>query len=295
DAETRKLDRFAAELQGLEDRLPIEARYRNPKLGALAPIRVVELVFASGDGNRGVQTAAYNLPNDESIVATMGAKRILLKNTQEAKFQKVLRPISRIALAAADQDKVAFDAFFTHILMHERMHGLGPKAITVAGRATTVRQELKDCYSAIEEAKADISGLWALQQLIDKGTIDKGLERSLYHTFLASAFRSIRFGTSDAHGKGQAMQLNTLLDAGAVRVNADGTFAIEPARIKPAVTHLTRDLLTLQAEGSYAKARSLLDRQAVVRPETQRLLDRLPDVPIDIAPRFVTAEELTRR
>jgi len=294
DAETKKLKHFASELQGLEDRLPIDPRYRNPKLGALAPIRVVALVFAAGDGNRGVQTAAYNLPNDERIVAAMGAKRILLKNTQEAKFEKVLRPISRVALGATDQAKVAFDAFFTHILMHELMHGLGPHNIAVAGRATTVRQELKDTYSAIEEAKADISGLWALQQLIDKGSIDKGLEAKLYPTFLASAFRSIRFGTNDAHGKGQALQLNTLLDAGAVRVAPDGTFALEAARVKPAVTALTRELMTLQAEGSYAKARALLDKQGVVRPEVQRMLDRLHDVSVDIAPRFVTAEELTR-
>jgi hypothetical protein len=295
EGETKKLERFASELQFLEDRLPIEARYRNPKLGALAPIRMVTLVFASGDGNRGVQTAAYNLPNDERIVAAMGAKRILLKNVQEAKFEKTLRPVSRKALSASDSDKLSFDAFFTHILMHELMHGLGPHNIRPGGRATTVRQELKDAYSAIEEAKADISGLWALQQLIDKGTIDKALETSLYHTYLASAFRSIRFGTSDAHGKGQALQLNTLLDAGAVHVAADGTFAIDPARIKPAVATLTRDLMTLQAEGSYAKARAILDGQGVVRPETKRVLDGLQDVPIDIAPRFVTADELTRR
>jgi len=179
--------------------------------------------------------------------------------------------------------------------MHELMHGLGPHNITVAGRKTTVRQELKDTYSAIEEAKADISGLWALQQLIDKGVIDRGMERTLYSTFLASAFRSIRFGTNDAHGKGQAMQVNDLLDRGAFRVAADGTFSVDSALVKAAVTALTREILTIEAEGSHAKARALLDRLGVVRPEVQRVLDRLNDVPVDIAPRFVTAEELTRR
>jgi hypothetical protein len=200
-----------------------------------------------------------------------------------------------VALSAADQANVAFDSFFTHILMHELMHGLGPHSITVSGRQTTVRQELKDTYSAIEEAKADISGLWALQQLIDKGVIDRGMERTLYSTFLASAFRSIRFGASDAHGKGQAVQVNDLLDRGAFRVAADGTFSVDSARVKAAVTALTREILTIEAEGSHAKARALLDRLGVVRPEVQRVLDRLSDVPVDIAPRFVTAEELTRR
>jgi hypothetical protein len=293
EGETRKLARFASELQWLENRLPMSPEGRNRQLGALAPIRVVDVVFAAGDGNHGVQSAAYNLPNDERIVAEKGTKRIMLRNTQEAKFQKVLVPTSGVALPAADRENLAFDAFFTHILMHELMHGLGPHNIEVGGRKTTVRQELKDTYSAIEEAKADISGLWALQQLIDKGVIDRGMERTLYTTFLASAFRSIRFGTNEAHGKGQAMQLNDLLDRGAFRVAADGTFSVDPGTVKGAVTALTREILTIEGEGSEAKARALLERQGVVRPEVQRVLDRLSDVPVDIAPRFVTAEELT--
>src|SRR5262249_51448070 len=155
------------ELQEIEDHLPIEPGLRNPKLGALAPIRVVNVVFCAGDGNRGVQTAAYNLPNDERVIREKGAKRVMLKNMQDAKFNKVLLPISKIALPAADQHRVSFDVFFTHVLMHELMHGLGPHNITVNGKATTVRKELSDTYSAIEEAKADVSGLWALQHLVD--------------------------------------------------------------------------------------------------------------------------------
>jgi hypothetical protein len=140
DEETKKLERFSAELQGIEDNLPIDARYRNPKLGGMAPILVVNTVFSSGDANRGVQTAAYNLPNDERVVAEKGSKRVMLKNNQEAKFKMVLVPISKVALSSKDQQTVAFDAFFTHILMHELMHGLGPHNISVGGRATTVRQ-----------------------------------------------------------------------------------------------------------------------------------------------------------
>ncbi len=173
DVETKKLTRFAGELQDIENNLPIDAKFRNPKLGSLAPIRVVNTIFSSGDGNRGVQTAAFNLPNDERVIKEKGSKRVMLKNNQEAKFKTVLVPISKVALAPADQGRVAFDAFFTHILMHELMHGLGPHNISVGGRATTVRQELKDTYSAIEEAKADISGLFALQFLVDRGKLEK--------------------------------------------------------------------------------------------------------------------------
>ena len=291
DSETAKLAKFSSQLQGLENRLPIDPSFRNPSLGALSPIRVVNVVFSAGDGNRGVQTAAFNLPNDERVVAEKGAKRTMLKNTQEAKFRLVLQPIAQVALPAADQPRVQFDAFFTHILMHELMHGLGPNGITVDGRTTTVRAQLKETYSTLEEAKADISGLWALQTLIDDGVIDAALADSMYTTFLASTFRSIRFGTSSAHGRGIAIQLNALLDAGAVVVNPDGTFRIEPSKIRAAVEALTREIMTVQARGDYAAAQALLAR-ATIRPDVQAVLDKLGAVPVDIAPRFVSAEAL---
>src|SRR4026209_1694444 len=157
----------------------------------------------------------------------------------------VLVPISKIALPAADQSKIAFDAFFTHILMHELMHGLGPHNITVGGRKTTVRQELKETYSAIEEAKADVSGLWALRYLADHKQLDPAIAKTMYTTFLASAFRSIRFGVNEAHGRGIAIQMNYLLDAGAFKVRPGGTFAVDDAKIADAVTALTRDIMTL--------------------------------------------------
>jgi hypothetical protein len=292
DAETAKLAKLGAELQGIEDHLPIDAALRNPKLGGMAPIRVVNVVLAAGDGNRGVQTAAYNLPNDERVVREKGAKRVMLRNHQEAKFNLVLKPIVAKVLSPAQQKNVTFDAFFTHIVMHELMHGLGPHQIKVGGKDTTVRAQLKDTYSAMEEAKADISGLFALQFLLDKGVLDKALQESIYDTFLGSAFRSIRFGVNEAHGRGVALQLNYLLDFGAFTVDKDGAFAVNPARIKEGVVALTREIMTLQAAGDYAKAKDMLARLAVVRPEVQKVLDHLQGVPIDVEPRFTTAAKL---
>jgi hypothetical protein len=289
EAESKKLQSFSAHLQELENALPIDPKYRNPQLGSLAPIRVVNVVFTAGDANRGVQTAAFNLPNDEQVVREKGTKRVMLKNMQDAKFSRVLVPISKVALRAADQKNVSFEAFFTHILMHELMHGLGPHSISVGGRATTVRQELKDTYSAIEEAKADISGLWALRELADRKLIDPSITKTMYTTFLASAFRSIRFGINEAHGRGIAVQLNYLMDAGAFTMQPGGTFAVDESKIAGAVTALTRDIMTLQAEGQYAKAKDLLDRLGVVRPPVQRVLDRLASVPVDIEPNFTSA------
>ena len=291
-AETATLERFGAELQGLEDTLPIDPGFRNPALGALAPIRVVNVVFTSGDANSGVQTAAFNLPNDERVVREQGSKRVMLKNVQEAKFRRVLTPIAQVTLRPAEQREVSFEAFFTHILMHELMHGLGPGTITVDGRRTTVRQELRETHSTIEEAKADVAGLWALRELIDRGVVDRSLERNMYTTFLASTFRSIRFGIDTAHGRGIAIQLNTFLDAGAVTVDADGRFAIDHGRIRDTVTALTRELMTVQATGDLAAAQRILETRGVVTPAVRQALDRLGHIPIDIQPRFVTAEAL---
>lgn len=286
EAESKKLQAFSAHLQDLENALPIDPSLRNPKLGALAPIRVVNVVFTAGDANRGVQTAAFNLPNDERVVKEKGTKRVMLKNVQDAKFNVVLLPISKVALSAADQKDVAFDAFFTHILMHELMHGLGPHNITVGGRTTTVRQELKETYSTIEEAKADVSGLWALKELADRKQVETSIAKTMYTTFLASAFRSIRFGINEAHGRGIAIQLNYFLDAGAFKVAADGTFSVDEAKMTQAVTSLTREIMMLQAQGDYAKAKDLMARLGVVRPSVQKVLDKLISVPVDIEPRF---------
>ena len=288
EAESAKLAKFSGYLQEIENNLPIEAKYRNPKLAALSPIRVVDVVYAAGEGNRGVQTAAYNLPNDERVIREKGSKRVMLKNMQQAKFEKVLVPISQVVLDPSQQSKVSFDAFFTHILAHELMHGLGPHGITVNGKQTNVRRELKELYSAIEEAKADITGLFALQYLIDKGLLDKQMEEEVYATYLASMFRSVRFGINEAHGKGVAIQFNYLtMEGGITNDEATGFFHVDLMKVKEAAKKLTGEILTLQAEGSYAKAKSMIDRFAIIHPAMQRALDKLVGtVPVDIEPHF---------
>ena len=292
DTETRQLSRFSDELQNLENNLPIDPVYRDPELGALAPIRVVNVIFTAGDANSGVQTAAFNLPNDERVLREKGSKRVMLKNVQEAKFRHVLTPIASIALPDRERSDISFDAFFMHILMHELMHGLGPHSIQVNDRQTTVRQELLETYSTLEEAKADISGLWALHYLIDKGVVDRSLERKIYTTFLASTFRSIRFGVNEAHGRGVAIQLNTFLDNRAVTISDDGTFAVNHNRIREVTETLTRRLMTIQAQGNYAEAQRVLQTLGIVRPEVRKVMDRLNGIPIDIRPHYTTADSL---
>ena len=209
DAESAKIAKFSSYLQELENNLPMDPKYRNPKIGAGSPIRVVDVVFTSGDGNRGVQTAAFNLPNDEKIVKERGTTQIMLKNMQGEKFNKVLVPIAGVVIDPAQRSQISFDAFFTHILAHELLHGIGPHNIAVGGKQTTVRMELKELYSAIEEAKADITGLWGLQYLIDKGAVDKKMESESVHD-LSGQFvplRSFRHNRSSRQRPGDAVQL----------------------------------------------------------------------------------------
>lgn len=301
EKESTRLAFLGQHLQEIEDNLPEDPQYRVKKLGAAAPIRVVNEVFAAGDGAHGVQTAAYNLPNDDKVVQQKGAKRVMLKNVQEAKFKSTLVPISKVVLQPAARKDLSFDLFFTHIVAHELTHGLGPHQIAVNGRQTNPRMELKDLYSAIEEAKADVTGLFALQYLMaqaDKGAIKMPIphgpdaERQLYTTYLASSFRTLRFGLQDAHAKGMAIQFNYFLDKGGFIANPDGTFSVDLGKIKDVVASLDREFLTLEATGDYAGAKKMMDQLMVVRPVVQSALDRLKSVPTDIEPRFVTADSI---
>jgi Peptidase family M49 len=298
--ETKKLDFFGKHMQELENNLPLEAKYRNPKVGAIAPMVVVNQVYGAGDGNMGVQTAAYNLPNDERIISQRGSKRVMLKNVQEAKFDSTLRPITKLVLRAQDQKDLDFDSFFTHILAHEITHGLGPHLTRQGGKASTPRQDLKDTYSTIEEAKADVTGLWALSYMMDKGqlkdTLGQGAaaERKLYNTFLASAFRTLHFGLTDSHARGMAIQMNYLLDKGGFVSHGDGTFSVDFKKIKQAVADLDREFLTIEATGDYARAKAMMDKYVVIRPDVQKALDKMKAVPNDIRPAFTTAASLAK-
>jgi hypothetical protein len=303
DKESGRLAFLGQHLQEIENNLPEDPQYRVAKLGALAPIRVVNEVFSAGDGAHGVQTAAYNLPNDDKVVQQKGAKRVMLKNIQEAKFNSILLPISKVVLQPAAQKDLSFDLFFIHIVAHELCHGLGPHQIKVNGRETNPRLELKELYSAIEEAKADVTGLFALQYLMtqaDKGAIQAPIahgpdaERQLYTTYLASSFRTLRFGLQDAHAKGMAIQFNYFLDKGTFIANADGTYSVDINKMKESVASLDHDFLTLEATGDYAGTKKLMTSLMLIRPETQKALERLKSLPTDIEPVFVTADALTK-
>ena len=297
--ESRRLSAITAHLLDIERALPMPDHFKRQELGGLAPIAVLNQIFNAGDAAHGVQAAAYNLPNDEVVVAAKGSKRVMMKNVQQAKFEAILLPIADRVLEADDRALVDFDAFFLHILAHELSHGLGPQVIEKDGRKTSVRQELGETYSAIEEAKADLMGLFMVQRFIDGGAalglsemFPASLEPKLYATYLASSFRTLRFGIEEAHARSMAMQVAAFAEDGAVSVTPAGTFSVDAERMKRSVEKLLGRLLVIQATGDREAAREILRRMAVLTPELQRALGSLEGIAVDIRPNFVTAEEI---
>lgn len=283
EKESEKLKFFAGHLQEIENNLPMDPKYRNPKIGASTPIVVVNQILAAGDGAHGVMTAAYNLPNDERVVKEKGTKQVMMRNIQQAKFEKVLIPIADQVLATASRKDLSFDWFFTHILAHELSHGIGPHE--------NVRTSLRDLYGALEEAKADVTGLFLLQYMFDRKLLPAH-ERALYTTFLASAFRTLRFGIKEAHGRGMAIQMNWFLDQGAFQVEPDGRFSVNFDKVAGATRALASKLLTIEAERDYEAAKDLIAKYAVIRPEVEAVLRGLDKVPVDI--RVVPAGTLAK-
>ncbi|XP_010539549.1 PREDICTED: nudix hydrolase 3 [Tarenaya hassleriana] len=293
DKATADLKLFGDNLRLLEENLPLDNVYKSKDVSA-APIRVIQLIYNAGDV-KGPQTVAYNLPNDERIVNDRGTSMVMLKNVQEAKFEHILKPIAEICIGKEQRKLVDFDSFFTHTICHECCHGIGPHTITLPdGRTSTVRKELQELHSALEEAKADIVGLWALKFLITKGLLSEAMKETMYVSFLAGCFRSVRFGLTEAHGKGQALQFNWLYEKGAFVFHQDQTFSVDFAKVEGAVESLSREILTIQARGDKNAALALLEKYCTMTEPLKAALDKLESVkvPVDIAPTFPIAESL---
>ncbi|KAJ1951407.1 hypothetical protein FBU59_000172 [Linderina macrospora] len=289
---TAMLDKFTSSLEFVEKHLPIPADYRNKELTP-PPIVVVNQVYYGGDTSVPM-TAAYNLPNDEEAIERAGSKLTMIKNVQQGKVVSVLNPIAQVVLNSGDLQYVTFDAFFTHVLMHEVAHSNGPHRVKHTG--DTVRSHLQELHSAFEEAKADITGLFAARLLVESGVIDNITLREFYTTYLASAFRSVRFGLTEAHGLGQAMQLNYLLEKGGfVYDSATKHFGVDLAKIDQAVSDLTHDIMMIQGDGDKKRAVEFRNKYGVVSPAVREALDSLKSVPIDIAPIWVDINNLRKQ
>ncbi len=279
---SERLDRYAAFLPELQEALPVPAEYKQEKPGSDAQLNAYDVVYYAGDCNAGSKTIAINLPNDEEVQLKKGTRRLQLKNAMRAKFDKILVPIAQELIAPGQVDKISFDAFFSNTMFHEVAHGLGIKN-TITGKGT-VREALQEHASTIEESKADILGLYMIDKLSEKGEIDRALE-DYYITFLAGIFRSIRFGTSSAHGKANMIRFNYFKEKNAfVRDPDDGKYRVNFENMQEAVRDLSREILVMQGDGDYQAVDRFMDEYVAMGDTLEKDLDRLKEnnVPVDI-------------
>jgi len=292
-AESAKLHKYASLLPDMELHLPISDQYKNTQRGTESPIRVVNELYTGGDARKGIQISAFNLPNDEKVREAKGSKKVLLRNVMEAKFKSCFQPIANRLISRDQLDFVTFDAYFNLVLFHELSHGLGPGVIVRPdGSKTEVRMELKELHSAIEEAKADATGLWNILYLIDIGVIDKKMEAQEYVTYAAGHFRAARFGLHEAHGMAVVSQFNFLRERRAIVSDSVGRFGIKLPLMKETIRDLTHELLMIEAEGSYTRAKEFLDKYGKVPPELEEALTKVADLPIDIEPEYEVLKKM---
>jgi hypothetical protein len=284
--DSARLARYKQELPYLERNLPIPDEHKNLDRGAESPIRVVDELFTAGDTRAGIQTIAFNLPNDERVRQAKGSKKVLLKNIMRAKYDAILTPIAQRVLPAGEVDLIDFEAFYQFTLHHELAHGLGPGQIVIEGRNTEVRLELKELYSRFEEAKADVLGVFNLYALVDRGVMDPSILDHLPWTYAAGMFRTTRFGLTEAHGMGMVMQANYLLSKGAIEVTDDGRFRPVPDAFRDAFRDLANELLMIQALGDYEGAKRFQDSYGDVPPAMLTVIDSMADIPVDVDPVF---------
>jgi hypothetical protein len=279
---SERLSKYASFLPELQKGLPVEAKYKAQMPGSNADLNAYDVIYYAGHSNAGSKTIAINLPNDEEVQLKKGTRRLQLKNAMQAKFDNILVPISKQLIVPAQRQHITFTAFFANTMFHEVAHGLGIK--TVLGSEQTVRGALKEHASALEEGKADILGLYMVQQLLAKGVIDEGMLEDYYVTFMAGIFRSVRFGASSAHGKANMIRFNFFQEYQAFSRNEEGLYRVDMQKMGEAIDALSNKILTLQGDGDYNGVATLVADKGVIKAQLQQDLDKLTaaDIPVDI-------------
>ncbi|MCB0383616.1 MAG: Zn-dependent hydrolase [Psychroserpens sp.] len=278
---SQRLAKFSAYLPELQVGLPVDDKYKQEQPGTDSDLNAYDVVYYAGDCNSGSKTIAINLPNDEEVQLQKGTRRLQLKNAMRAKFDKILVPISDVLIDESQRQYITFDAFFANTMFHEVAHGLGIKN-TINGKGT-VRTSLKEHASALEEGKADILGLYMIQQLHAKGELEEDLKDNMV-TFMAGIFRSVRFGASSAHGKANMIRFNFFKEKGAFSRNEDGTYKVNFDKMETAMEDLSNLILTLQGDGDYDGVAKLVAEKGIISPQLQSDLDRLTNanIPVDV-------------
>jgi hypothetical protein len=279
------LDKYKRYLRDMEANLPVAEAYKNFQRGFESPIAVVDQVHGGGDNVPGVQTVAFNLPNDERVREAKGAKKVILSNVLRAKYERILKPMAALVLVPGQAGLVTDKYMENETLFHELSHSLGPGTIVKDGRKTSVDKELKELASGLEEAKADAMGAWNILFMMDKGELPAAERSQLYATYFAGLFRAMRFGIGEAHGKGAAAQYRFLREAGAIEWDASARrFRVNEAKMKDGIAGVVAAIVKLQGDGDYAGVQAFYAKYAVLDPEAQAVIDSMSAIPVDIQP-----------
>nr|WP_321360659.1 hypothetical protein [uncultured Hyphomonas sp.] len=283
--ESAALDKYKGLLRAMEANLPVDDSYKNFKRGFESPIAVVNQVHGGGDNVPGVQTIAFNLPNDERVREAKGAKKVLLNNVMGAKFDRILQPMAEHVLIA-DQAPMLMQSYMgAETLFHELSHSLGPGTIMKDGEETTVGAELQDLYSSIEEGKADVMGAWNILYMMERGELPAAEKENFLATYFVGIFRSMRFGTGEAHGKGAAIQYSWFREHGAFTVDeATGKYAVDFPKLEDAIRTLTAKFVTVEGDADYDAAQAFLDEYGQIDGAAEAAIASMTDIPVDIQP-----------
>ncbi|HUX08345.1 MAG TPA: Zn-dependent hydrolase [Acidobacteriota bacterium] len=281
----RALEAYIEAMDAMQKALPVEEQFKRNEIRLGSSVGVFTLVYGAGDGDAGIKTIAISLPNDEQVREQKGSRKIMLRNAIQAKFENTLLPISKRLLTPADYELVDGDIFFSNILLHEIAHSFGNDFVLDAeGNSTGTKGDvaLKNLSTPLEECKADIGGLYSYGVLIERGIITEDKLPSVYATFLAGVFRSVRFGAASAHGTANAIQINWLLENGGIVFDGEGHYSIDPEKFAASIESLLTELLMTQMSGDFARAEELVTKYGVLPAELKYRLAEMKDIPVDI-------------
>ena len=278
----------------MQQALPVPVEDKPSKEGQATPMEVVDSPLRAGDLHYGYQVVADNLPNDPRIHAEKGSKKMFFKNFMDMRVNDTVLPVAQKLMVADQARQVSGEGYLTFVIMHEISHGLGPAFAHVDGKQVQINEAIGPAYSGLEEAKADITGMFLARWLVDQKLLPASEMNGIYASFVAGIFRSLRFGTADAHGRAEMMEFNYLMEHGAVRQEADGRYSIDYAAIPGAITDLDTKLLTLEANGDNAGVAAWFTKYDVIPPALREALDTAKDIPIDVVPDFELAHEVRR-
>ena len=290
EEESRKVAAFQKYVPDIQDALPLQPADRPSKKGHATPMEVMDTPFRAGDLRHGYQAVADNLPNDPRIHEKVGSKKIFFKNYMDARVDYVILPLAKRVMRADQASRASADGYLTAVLMHEISHGLGPAFARRDGKQIDIREAIGPAYSGLEEAKADVTGMFGLAWLVDHGALPRERLEEYYASYVAGIFRTVRFGTAEAHGRAEMMEFNFLSERGAITRDANGRYGVDYAKMPDAIVALTKELLEIEATGDRARAETWFARNDKMPADLRAALEAAKDVPVDFDPLVPFAE-----